>query len=143
MKHDAGMINLQGIAVNNGCWGNQIGTCGFGNDEVRLELEYQFGHSLFSQRKPTFKIHLRTRLSSVYPPCLATTSRTGLYKKIQAACDWPVPTPKDWKPPAACASARAEAQAQSGAGKWDVRRRLFLDWINSACRLATCVHALT
>ena len=40
--------------MNNGCWGNQIGTCGFGNDEVRLELEYQFGHSLFSQRKPTF-----------------------------------------------------------------------------------------
>ena len=26
--------------------GNQIGTCGFGYDEVRIEMEYQFGHSM-------------------------------------------------------------------------------------------------
>ena len=24
-KGDAGMINLQGLAINNGCWGNQVG----------------------------------------------------------------------------------------------------------------------
>ena len=35
------------LLVGNGCWGNEVGTCGFGYDEVRLEMEYQFGHSLY------------------------------------------------------------------------------------------------
>ena len=79
-------------AINNGCWGNQVGTCGFANDEVRLELDYQFGHSLISQR---------------------------LYKSLQTACDWPVPTPKDWQPSEACTAAVQEAHSQQGPGKWD------------------------
>ena len=72
--------------VNNGCWGNQVGTCGFTNDEVRLELDYQFGHALISQR---------------------------LFKKLQSACDWPVPTPKDWQPSEACTAAVQEAVLDS------------------------------
>jgi hypothetical protein len=85
-------INLQGLMIGNGCWGNKIGTCGFSDDEIRLEVEYQFGHSLFSQR---------------------------LYKKINAACQFPVPTPPSWKPSAACSAAVAEIDLQSGAAKWD------------------------
>ena len=64
MNKGDGTINLEGLAINNGCWGNQVGTCGFANDEVRVELDYQFGHSLISQR---------------------------LYKTLQTACDWPIP----------------------------------------------------
>lgn len=92
MTKGDGTINLEGLAINNGCWGNQVGTCGFANDEVRLELDYQFGHSLISQR---------------------------LYKSLQTACDWPVPTPKDWQPSEACTAAVQEAHSQQGPGKWD------------------------
>ena len=59
---------------------------------MRLELDYQFGHALISQR---------------------------LFKKLQSACDWPVPTPKDWQPSEACTAAVQEAHAQQGSGKWD------------------------
>jgi hypothetical protein len=31
-----GPINLQGLMVGNGCWGNEVGTCGFSQDEVRI-----------------------------------------------------------------------------------------------------------
>ena len=92
MTKNDGTINLEGIAVNNGCWGNQVGTCGFANDEVRLELDYQFGHSLISQR---------------------------LYKTLQTVCDWPVPTPKEWQPSEACTAAIEQAHMQQGPGKWD------------------------
>jgi len=92
MNRGDGTINLEGLMVGNGCWGNQVGTCGFSNDEVRIEMEYQYGHSLFSQR---------------------------LYKKTTNECNFPVPTPKSWKPSAACVSARNEIQQQSGADKWD------------------------
>ena len=38
---------------------------------------------------------------------------------MQSACAWPVPTPKEWKPSAACTAAVQEAHVQQGAGKWD------------------------
>ena len=39
--------------------------------------------------------------------------------RLQAACAWPVPTPKEWIPSAACSAAVQEAHAQQGPGKWD------------------------
>lgn len=87
-----GGVNLQGLAVGNGCWGNQVGTCGFSQDEVRIEMEYQFGHSMFSQR---------------------------LYKQIKDTCKFPTPTQAGWLPPPGCQALIDQLHTQSGAKFWD------------------------
>jgi len=43
------VINLQGFAVGNACWGNAVGTCAFGWDNDVTSTAFYFGHALFSQ----------------------------------------------------------------------------------------------
>eukprot|EP01043_Picozoa_sp_COSAG02_P044752 COSAG02_NODE_4027_length_5886_cov_4.820287_7_plen_398_part_00 len=46
----ASAINLQGIAVGNGCWGSAVGLCSFGPDMQRIWQMFLFGHSAISAR---------------------------------------------------------------------------------------------
>lgn len=39
-----GGINLQGMAVGNGCWGNGVELyCGFGKEQRRIESDFLYG----------------------------------------------------------------------------------------------------
>ena len=45
-----GGMNLQGMAVGNGCWGSGENLyCGFGKEQKRLEAEFLFGHGFYSK----------------------------------------------------------------------------------------------
>ncbi len=46
----ASTINLQGVAVGNGCWGSTVGLCSFGPDMQRIWQMFLFGHSAISSR---------------------------------------------------------------------------------------------
>ena len=48
--NDAGMphINLQGIAVGDGCMGNSIGTCGNGGDAIEIQMDFFYSHAMIS-----------------------------------------------------------------------------------------------
>ena len=60
--------------------------------QVRIEMEYQFGHSMFSQR---------------------------LYKQIKDTCKFPTPTQAGWLPPPGCQALIDQLHTQSGAKFWD------------------------
>eukprot|EP01052_Picozoa_sp_SAG31_P033593 SAG31_NODE_3819_length_3852_cov_8.593658_1_plen_559_part_00 len=50
---DKGGVNLHGIAVGNGCWGNQVGTCSnalWVGDQQRLIIDFLAGHGLLSRQ---------------------------------------------------------------------------------------------
>ena len=55
-------------------------------------MEYQFGHSMFSQR---------------------------LHKQITDTCKFPVPTPAGWNPPEGCQQLLDQVRSQSGSKFWD------------------------
>jgi len=42
-------INIKGIAVGNGCWGSEVGTCSSSSDANRYSIELFKGHSMISQ----------------------------------------------------------------------------------------------
>ena len=45
-----GGMNLQGMAVGNGCWGSGENLyCGFGKEQKRIEAEFLFGHGFYSK----------------------------------------------------------------------------------------------
>ena len=47
-----GGINLQGLMVGNGCWGNQVGTCSnalWVGDQQRIIVDFLSGHGLISK----------------------------------------------------------------------------------------------
>ena len=49
MKNANPLINLEGMAVGNGCWGSGENLyCGFGKEQKRLEAEFLHGHGFFS-----------------------------------------------------------------------------------------------
>ena len=39
--HKRGGVNLQGMAIGNGCWGTAIGTCGFRLDQKLILTKVQ------------------------------------------------------------------------------------------------------
>ena len=41
-------INLQGIAVGNGCLGNAVGSCGSGSDSDNIIIDFLYGHGMIS-----------------------------------------------------------------------------------------------
>jgi len=43
-------INLKGIAVGNGCWGSEVGTCSSSPDSDRIQLTLFKGHSMIPQK---------------------------------------------------------------------------------------------
>ena len=47
----AGMpyINIKGIAVGNGCWGDEVGTCSGAPDSQRIALTLYHGHGMISE----------------------------------------------------------------------------------------------
>jgi hypothetical protein len=46
-----GGMNLQGMAVGNGCWGSSESLyCGFGKEQKRLEAEFLYGHGFYSKQ---------------------------------------------------------------------------------------------
>jgi carboxypeptidase C (cathepsin A) len=42
-------INIKGIAVGNGCWGSEVGTCSSSSDANRYAVELFKGHSMIAQ----------------------------------------------------------------------------------------------
>jgi len=43
-------INLKGLAIGDGCWGNTVGTCAFSSgDAMRISANFYHGHALFSE----------------------------------------------------------------------------------------------
>jgi carboxypeptidase C (cathepsin A) len=43
-------LNLKGLLIGNGCWGNQVGMCGHGGDPMRISMNFYYGHALFPER---------------------------------------------------------------------------------------------
>ncbi|EDQ88901.1 uncharacterized protein MONBRDRAFT_37373 [Monosiga brevicollis MX1] len=41
--------NFKGAAIGDGCWGNEVGTCGFGAEVDRINVEFYYGHGMFPQ----------------------------------------------------------------------------------------------
>ena len=84
MQH-GDQINLQGMAIGNGCWGSGENVyCGFGKEQKRLEAEFLYGHGFFSPR---------------------------MKQQLDAACSW---TPGETSPISeACARVLAEVGARS------------------------------
>ena len=62
-------INLQGMAVGNGCWGSTVGLCSFGSDMDRVWQQFLYGHN------------------AITPIA---------YKKIVKACGDPMDGPGTW-----------------------------------------------
>jgi len=50
VKNNTNKINLKGLLVGNGCWGNAVGYCGRGADPMRIQTQFFYGHALFSER---------------------------------------------------------------------------------------------
>jgi len=50
VKNNPNNINLKGLLIGNGCWGNSVGTCGHGGDSTRIITQFFYGHALFSER---------------------------------------------------------------------------------------------
>lgn len=44
-----GTINLKGAAIGDGCWGNEVGTCGFAAQSDRIDAEFLYGMAMYSQ----------------------------------------------------------------------------------------------
>jgi carboxypeptidase C (cathepsin A) len=43
-------INLKGLAIGDGCWGNTVGTCDFGSgDALRISTNFYHGHAMVSE----------------------------------------------------------------------------------------------
>jgi len=43
-------INLKGLAIGNGCWGNTVGTCAFNSgDAMSISANFYYGHAMYSQ----------------------------------------------------------------------------------------------
>jgi len=42
-------INLKGAAIGDGCWGNDVGTCGFANEAMDIAVQFYNGHAMFPQ----------------------------------------------------------------------------------------------
>jgi len=43
-------INLKGLAIGDGCWGNSVGTCAFGSgDALRISTNFYHGHAMVSE----------------------------------------------------------------------------------------------
>lgn len=80
-----GGINLQGMAVGNGCWGSGENLyCGFGKEQKRIESEFLFGHGFYSK---------------------------AIKARLDASCDW---TPGKVSPISdACAKVLAEVGSRS------------------------------
>jgi len=43
-------LNLKGLLIGNGCWGNAVGMCGKGGDPMQISMNFFYGHALFSER---------------------------------------------------------------------------------------------
>lgn len=49
-KANKPFINLKGIAIGNGCWGNDVGACSDTNDADRYRFLTLYGHALIPQK---------------------------------------------------------------------------------------------
>jgi carboxypeptidase C (cathepsin A) len=69
MLDDTSTLNLQGLAVGNGCWGSDVGLCSFGPDMDRVWQQFLYGHTAIS---------------------------TAIYRQIVQSCGDPQAGPGSW-----------------------------------------------
>jgi len=71
MNNKPANVNLKGVAIGDGCWGNTVGTCAFSSgDAMRISANFYHGHALLSE----------TLWNSIVASC-------GDFSKISAACE--------------------------------------------------------
>jgi len=50
VMNNTNTLNLKGLLIGNGCWGNSVGMCSRGSDPMRISTNFYYGHGQFSER---------------------------------------------------------------------------------------------